>query len=100
MNRMSPGSRLVVLAGGSHRAPLEHPPILDEIVRFLEGSGPGRARAGLSTRTGGQVTVGAQSVRATLTGALGRASDATGRPPQTFESKVFSWHAGMRAGEM
>ena len=38
MNRMIPGSRLVIVAGGTHYTPLEFPAIVrDEIERFLAG---------------------------------------------------------------
>jgi|KBSSwiStaDraftv2_1062776.scaffolds.fasta_scaffold217464_2 pimeloyl-ACP methyl ester carboxylesterase len=38
MNRLIPGSRLVVIAGGSHYTPLEYPHIIeDEVRRFLDG---------------------------------------------------------------
>jgi pimeloyl-ACP methyl ester carboxylesterase len=38
MNRMIPGSRLVVIAGGTHYTPLEFPHIIaDEMRRFLAG---------------------------------------------------------------
>jgi pimeloyl-ACP methyl ester carboxylesterase len=38
MNRLIPGSRLVVIAGGSHYTPLEYPHLIeDEVRRFLDG---------------------------------------------------------------
>ncbi len=38
MNRKIPGSRLVVIAGGTHYTPIEYPSIIkDEITRFLAG---------------------------------------------------------------
>jgi pimeloyl-ACP methyl ester carboxylesterase len=38
MNRMIPGSRLVIVPGGTHYLPLEYPDVVkDEILRFLEG---------------------------------------------------------------
>ncbi len=38
MNRKIPGSRLVVIAGGTHYTPLEYPRIIqDEVSRFLQG---------------------------------------------------------------
>jgi pimeloyl-ACP methyl ester carboxylesterase len=53
MNRMIPGSRLVIIRGGTHYTPLEYPSILkDEILRFLagvrgwEGVGSGYPQAG------------------------------------------------------
>jgi pimeloyl-ACP methyl ester carboxylesterase len=38
MSRLVPGSRLVVLTGASHYAPLEYPHLIqDELERFLDG---------------------------------------------------------------
>ena len=52
MNRMIPGSRLVIIPGGTHYTPLEYPSVVtDEILRFLgalsgwEGTRPGYSQA-------------------------------------------------------